>query len=157
MANLTRQDLRALKHADSITLHYAAAEQRSQVRAHLDRNHSSTGFDQTHDIEAPSRVTWYVGDNSRQFPPSGRCFASIHWPQGSLETLTWLNLLREGDELELHWLAGNTNQSTRDAGLEVDECWLVVKRPKTNRQMKFHIDTLVCPPDSTARMCNPYR
>jgi hypothetical protein len=154
MTTITRQDIRALKHADSITFHYAPAEERSEIRAHQDGARSSTGYDQTHAIPAASRVTSY--ERGATYRKDGHCFAMVSSSRYSPETQTWLALLREGDELEILWVGGNSSDNVREAGLTVDECWVEVKRTKTNRRMRFYVDHRVTPPRSTARMVDLY-
>ncbi len=67
---------------------------------------------------------------------------------------TAVGLVRVGDRLKLRWVAGNNNHYLDNAGLFMDELYLVARRGQ--RELWFALARTVCA-DNTARMIRRVR
>lgn len=158
VTTLTSADVKALRSADRISFHLADGQ--SIIRAHRDREHTPTGFDDSVDIHAATTLTrhrgWLAGDDqhtalARAPREAVRGFAYHGSAQYSLDARTWLQSLRTGDMLTLDWTADNNSETLRDAGLHADELRVQITGRKTGTPPTFLIDYVINPGNS-ARM-----
>lgn len=77
-------------------------------------------------------------------------YASVSTPRFHELWQTFLAIARKGDDLRMVWSAnGHGNQNVREAGLNVDDLYLELRR--NARRLRLHIDSRICPAN-TARM-----
>lgn len=152
---LTAQDVRALKHCDSLCFDHGMAhtgnDSGGQIRALLRGDTSPTGYEQTHRIPAAlSRVQDYErGD--RVFDGTYTAFASINSAQFSGEARTLIRHLRVGSRFSFEWVRNNSSELTREAGLVVDQLRVHVQGKGAKVADVFLMDVFVGR-DNSARM-----
>lgn len=143
---LTRQDIRALRAADSVTFHLYQG--RASVRAHQERHNSSTGFDQTHEIPATATVISYQkGEHGR--PTDMEAFHMIH---SARFNYTWPSILARilpNSTLHLAWTRGNDTEAHTAVSFHADELHLSISR---NGKSEGYLVAYSVGPDNTARM-----
>ena len=167
-AALTREQLKALKNADSIVFRF-----HSEDSPHVtDRELPATWIEAIKTINPGDGF----GERDRRVEiPTGQ--ALLHsYNQGVIQYASWVFLhtdrshplgtlihgfLRAGDRLQPEFVAGNNNDHVRDAGLTVDEVHLRVERgplddPSKVKRFRFMLDTCVYPPHSLARNIHFY-
>jgi hypothetical protein len=64
-------------------------------------------------------------------------------------------LQRPGDRLTICFLIGNNNAYLNDAGLSLDEAWLVIGRPGARYDRRYYLDSRISPTFSSSRMIQP--
>lgn len=155
---VTAQDKRALRNADSIV--FRLYQGQATIEANRDGKHTRDGFDAKHTIYVGgahvtdySREQTYVPANE-QHRYSG--FHMEHSAQYSDTCRTLVERLRIGGTASLRWIRNNSSPLTQEAGLVMDELFLVVNHParetgKSPRPDVYLVDTLVSR-DNSARM-----
>lgn len=121
---LTTQDVRALRNADRICFDHRGDT--GAIRAILDGEHSSTGFEQTHTITVTSSVRTFDGPTEQVFTG----FSMWHSPKFSDVAQTILRHLRADSSVHLEWWRGNSSPLLNDAGMVCDELRIRVQRGK---------------------------
>lgn len=143
---LTRQDVRALQHADTICFDHTG-EGEGRIRAIRRGENSSTGYDETHTIAAAlSRVQNYGPEDG-----DWRAFAMIMSAQYDDIGRTLVRHLREGSRFSLEWTRDNSSPVTRDAGLVRDELRVHVQG-KTAKVADTFLIAVFIGKDNSARM-----
>lgn len=160
---ITTQQLRALRHADTVVFS-ARQDGSGEMRASVDADHSSTGFEQSLTIPMPNRSGRMQGRTG---------FESLHNYHEGWRTFVH-HVLRTGDVLVLDFRPDHgTNDYARAAkgdptlierdddigslyytGLHVDEFWLRVERG--TKVLEFLMEVRVGP-ENSARMCSLVR
>lgn len=151
ITTISSQDKRTLLNADSITFHLS--EGQGRIRAHRRGEHTSTGFDQYHEIFTDTRVMDYdqdAGTSGTKGLESYSGFHMEHSSQYSLQVRTLLHRIRIGDTLQLRWTRSNNNDNNRRIGWERDELYLGIHHTK-GRDEEYLVAVSVGP-DNTARM-----
>lgn len=120
---LTKQDVRALQHADAICFDHTGVGE-GMIRAIQRAENSSTGFEQTHVIPALSSTVKNYGPENAEW----RAYASILSAKYDDIGQTLVRHLREGTEFALEWTRDNSSPITREAGLVRDELRIRVRR-----------------------------
>jgi len=153
---LTSADVKALRSADRLSFHLIDGQ--SIIRAHRDREHTATGFEDSVDIHAATTLTRYSGWLTTDADALARApreavvgFAFQGSAQYNRDTRTWLAALRTGDTLTLAWSADNNSETLRDAGLHADELRIVITGRKTGTSPTFLVEYGINPGNS-ARM-----
>lgn len=161
---LSREDVAALRKADSVTFHRTKGE--AYLRACLDRHIDDTTkalralFPVFRDernrdrrIEATDGIggydgnrRWWVADDDVEV----RCFYMLHHADMSTEWQTIAAQLRPGDTLRLRWLAGNDNENLERAGMHRDELRLMVT--DSRGKGRAYLVAIEVGPDNSARM-----
>ncbi len=166
---LTRDDITALKVADSVTFHIG--DHFSGIRAHLDdtgRTRIYTRREQllfaiadqysgrAREIGADQSAMGYGGytGGTNWAWPSSRvrgveCFHMEHGSSYDVEWQSIVRLMRPGITLQLTWVADNNNDLVRAAGLHVDE--LSIGWGEGAGKVRYQITRSVCA-DNSARM-----
>ncbi len=160
VTGLTRDDLSALREADSVTFHTHGG--RSFIRAYMGPRHRKPpvvtvreqrvfnrtdvplAYDRGRDVECATVARSYAG---RRDGLSAECFHNVY--RADQVWLTVASLLKVGDRVTLRWTASNNNQYADDARLHVDELHLSVDRG--GKRLTFAIGHNVCA-DNSARM-----
>jgi hypothetical protein len=143
---LTKQDVRALQHADSICFDHTGVGT-GRIRAIRRAENSSTGFEETHYIEAHhSSVTTY-GIGAENYT----AFSMFQSAKYSDMARTIVRHLREGSRFSLEWIADNSSPITKGAGLVRDELRIRVQGKNAKVADVFLIDVFIGY-DNTARM-----
>lgn len=172
MTTLTKQDVKALRNADTIVFFHNvehAGERGSWVKAIQDADKSSTGYEQEHWFPLQTSIHNYEGGMGQEvgdYPTKGMqaedIVASVVLLSVKVrfEIKTWLKVLRDGDEMAVTFLAGNNSEVLNKIGLSKDEAWLTIGRrsPVTGDQHalgKYFLDDVTVPVYSTARMVRP--
>jgi hypothetical protein len=159
IAPLDRQDVAALRAADSVTFH--THKGRAFIKAHKrpapgrdvysareQRLYPVTdGTERTREITADHSILgcesgWAELKDAAAFYMIGTAQFSATWP-------TIAELIRAGDQLQLVWTADNNSQYITNAGLHADELALGITRG--DRTMTLKIGYSVAP-DNSARM-----
>lgn len=149
-------DIRALKHADRVTVHTYKGD--AYLRAHIVAEHSPTGFDDFRDIGADWTMRDYTNGDKHIPADEARsryvCFSMWHHGvkydyNGVLTTI--VGAMREGDRVTFRWVRSNNSDNTRSVGWSRDELYIVLTH-KNGREQTFLADVYVGP-DNTARMC----
>jgi hypothetical protein len=173
--SLTKQDVRAIKNADSLVFYHNteyAGERGPWLKAMLDRRNSSTGYDQENWIAIHgTSIRDYEGGmgsldyRPNDWPTKGREASELYGVvilssiKVRMEVHTWTKILREGDDLAVEFIIGNNNDSLRKAGLSHDEAWLTVYRLNAaGRNVaigKYFLDDLTTDVWSPIRMVRP--
>lgn len=160
---LTVADVKSLRTATAVSFHYATSDNSgypdkpaSFIKASYEKTHERGGFSKwEHYVPAGHRASIYGEEYGYGLAELESAFEMISSAQLDPVWQTIASLLRAGDVLALHWVAGGkTNQYHKDAKLYGDELQLVVQRGK--RILTFTVDTS-CNPGNTARMCKPRR
>jgi len=154
---LTREQLRAIRKAQSISFHGNSLVGRDgklydehTIRAGLDRSGSDTVVE--------IRVNGAFGrwDSFGHHTGKATGFAMIGSSQFSPTWRTIAGLLREGDEIHLSWLADHhSNGYVHAVGLHVDVLKLTIvrKSPTTGKKSEMHFEVEIgVSPDNSARM-----
>jgi len=163
---LSKEDIRALRAATSV--HARRIDGASQLEAHLESPLDDTWTDSSaarrRTIPCRERLTIYRRNGTERYGDSYPDVTAFAYSIGGSYDLPWrtiVSLLRAGDEIELHWIAGNSSGYLDAAhgkcadsevefhGLCRDELDLTVYRSGKQRY-SFHVDTCVCP-DNSAR------
>lgn len=174
---LTKDDIVALRSADSITFHYGPENTRyvaTCIRAHT-RNRFETpviwtakeqrvfpeagsGTDRVRVIMPEASVmSGYAGEHGGSYwhadaKPNAVAFDMIHSASG-MEWQTIVGLMRVGDTIHLAWSADNNNDNHRSVGFHCDELRLTIVHSETV-SMTFLLTRSVGPHNS-ARMIRP--
>lgn len=148
---VTREAIIALRGADAICLDLIPnidGDPTSQMRA-IKRMHKDgwDGGDATYSIPVGFRTTCYSAEVSHE-PNIGQCFVMFGSVQYTPIIRTILELLRDGDELAVHWMADNNSQLLTDHGWHFDEVYITLRRGK--KTMEFLVDAS-CTNNSMAR------
>lgn len=77
------------------------------------------------------------------------CFHGISTPAYHPEWVTAIRNVREGDELQIHWIRGNNHEKLREIEWARDELQLLIRRGKT---VSTYLLDVYVGPDNTARM-----
>lgn len=145
---LTTQDIRALKHADSICFDHTR-EGFGQIRAIVRAENSSTGFEQTHTIRAfVSSLDRYGPDRLENGWTAFHMESSAKY---SPVAQTLIRHMRAGGQFTLNWVRDNNNDILRDAGLHQDELRMRIAPPNGKHVDVFLVRVSVGY-DNTARM-----
>lgn len=145
---LTTQDARALRNADSICFDHLP-DGTGRIRAILRADHSSTGYEQVHIITAESSRI----DDYQPEPHSGTYtgFAMAMSAKYDPTTVTIVRHLRAGSKFALIWVRDNNSPITREAGIVVDELRIRIQQRNAKTADEFNVDTRVSL-DNSARM-----
>ena len=146
MTEITSQDIRALKNADSVTF-YRRADGTSGIVGHLRSDRSDTGYEQRHDVAVSSTVEVYGGRADAY-----QCNAWWGYSRHDAVAQTVIWSLRAGDDVSLKWTGANQSPVLDDAGLVRDELRVIVTRGKTRR---VYLAAVQVGLDNTARMIRP--
>lgn len=169
---LTKQDIRAIRNADSLVFYHNtefAGERGNWLKAGLDADHSSTGFDQEQWIQLDSTsIRTYeggMGELRGDYPTKGLNADQVYGAvvllhtKFRMEVQTWTKALREGDALAVEFLVGNNNDGLRKAGLSHDEAWLTIHRDIRDQSLvavgKYMLDDIIADVWSPVRMVRP--
>jgi hypothetical protein len=170
---LTKQDVRAIKHADSLVFYHntenEAGERGHWLKAIHEGRESSTGFRQEHWISlTDTHLSVYeggMGEPRGDYPTKGRAAEDLYGVvvlqsvKVRMEVHTWVKNLREGDDLVLEFFVGNNSDVLRKAGLSHDLAWLTVHRKNAaghNMAVgKYFLDDLIVDVWSPVRMVRP--
>lgn len=144
---LTRQDVRALQHADSLCFDHTGVGT-GRIRAIRRAENSSTGFEETHIVAAEhSRVHTYGPESNTDL----KAFSMIHSAQYSDIGRTLVRHMREGARFSLEWSRDNSSPVLDKAGLVRDELRVRVQGKNSKVADVFLIEVRVGL-DNTARM-----
>jgi hypothetical protein len=156
---LTREQLRAIRKAQSISFHGNSLVGRDgklydehTIRAGLDRSGNDTV------VEIRVNGSFGRWNHYGRRTDTGKCtgFAMISASQHSPAWRTIAGLMREGDELHLSWLADYHNNGYVNAvGLHADVLKLTIvrKSPTTGKKSEMHFEVeMGVSPDNSARM-----
>lgn len=143
---LTKQDIRALKHADAIAFDHTG-EGAGQIRAIVRAEHSSTGFEQTHTIAA------FISTVSRHDGTDGdvRGFHIDLHAKYDASMRTIIRHMKEGGQFALHWVRGNSSPVTERAGVVRDELRIRIA-PKSGAYTDEFLVAVFVGLDNSARM-----
>lgn len=163
---LTAENLRALRHADSLVIRYRgegsryADDDATLPQAFLEACKDEDPRDGFGRRER--RVTIPMVPAVFQNYATGKpavtdaswvlLFPTVDHPIGTLIHY----VLRAGDRIQPLFLLSNDSDNARNAGLTKDELHLYVHRgpvddPRKAKRLRFMIDTNLCPPGSSAR------
>lgn len=176
MPELDRQQVRALRNADSLVFYinvprYQGDEPAQWIKAILNPENSDNGFEQSQAIplDEPS-VTNYeddspTGADHSGYPLSGvktadmRGAVTVLHPKYADLARTWLYLVRPGDTLLLRLILSNQSENLEKAGMVRDSAYLIIKRPtkRGSKRMMFVLADDVLPAHSLARMVTRHR
>jgi hypothetical protein len=145
---VTAQDLRALRHADSVVFRHHQGQ--STIEANKDGSHTKDGFDVKHTVYVAGEVRDH--DRARMYGREQHAaFYMVSGAQYSDTLLTLLRKIRPGDQLTLRWTAANDNQNDEAVGWHRDELRLIVQRDQQKRA-DVYLVAAQHGPDNTARM-----
>jgi hypothetical protein len=151
---ITAAHRRALRNADSVSFHLLDGQ--AFITAHLARENSRTGFDQSVDIMCgAARVTDYTRDHtSVPFDESHRYVGFQYGSHPAYNDVlrTLLDRIRVGCTLELHWLRNNNSESHTRVGYAHDELHLRIMPPHGKGRVEVYKVDEFFGPDNTARM-----
>jgi hypothetical protein len=148
---LTKQDVRALAHADSLCFDHTGVDT-GQIRAILRAEKSPTGFEQTHSIPATSSIVNNYGTEDGDW----RGFHMILSAQYDEIGHTLVRHLREGSRFALVWTRDNASPITRDAGVVRDELRIRVQGKNSKVADTFLVAVFIGK-DNSARMVTHHR
>lgn len=148
---ISARDKRALLSADSITFHLY--EGQGSIRAHRRGEHSSSGFDEYHEIYTDTTMRDYDKDAGWSGTLGLEAYSAYHHefsPQYDLVYRSLVARIRTGDTLQLRWTRSNNNELNRKIGWERDELYLGIHHAK-GRDEEYLVAVQVGP-DNSARM-----
>jgi hypothetical protein len=142
LGQITAADIAAIKKAQiAILFHFPKDDREEQGQIYL------TG---QHPIPCKSKVSNYSGNNVSNFRARySETQVDIFSALGSA-----LRQIRKGDVVELWWMHSNNNEHLTAAGLNMDQCHIVINR-KGKPRARILVGVSVTPPDSTAKMISP--
>lgn len=165
---LSADDLRALRTADTVSFHYYDGRGYIQLTINDSANDArilsateQRAFPQGVDMSAARRRIIDVSTDMHGYgsdgwsswnastEPRAAGFAMVSSAQYSEVWRTLASILRKGDRLTLQWVADNNTDNIRSANLHSDHLKLSVQRGET--RLTFNLMTSVCP-DNSARM-----
>lgn len=164
---LTRDDLKALREADSVSFAYTTEPREGQPPCYLrlTKKHDESGSAVwSSDTEAerliPAQVQLTAYDREHSSSDAQReirrAYASSLSAKFDPHWVTAVANIKVGDQLILHFIAGNNTETLRKAGLMHDEFDLRVRRfdkdGKRKADLTFRLDDRICPIGSSARM-----
>lgn len=136
---LNKDQIKALKAAnDGIVLRHCAGEDwAGSVTALIKTTHYGTPVEARVEVAVSSAIANYEDGRAGEHPLDEAGLAAlklradhlIHYPLepgGPWQTIA--RHLRPGDAIQLYWLRGNHNLTTRESGLAVDEVRLLIQR-----------------------------
>lgn len=145
---LDATDVRALKHATSLVFHHRDGE--GFIRAILDADHSSTGFEQEHRIAATmSSIHDYSQDSGlehREYDAAVVMLSAQYHEIGR----TLVRHMRAGTQFTLEWWRNNSSPVTKELGFVRDE--LRIKIGKDRKVADTFLVDVYAGKDNTARM-----
>lgn len=157
---LTKEELQALRAAEVVSFHVKRGQTVIQCSLKADNGGriftareqrlfpSADGNERWREIAATSSVSGY-----RPMIATGDTVSAFYWVNAAQYNHRWrsvVQLLRIGDVLSLHWVAGNNNQYIDGAGLFADEITMVISRPTGDPLHLFLGYSVVA--DNSARM-----
>lgn len=160
---LSTEDVAAMRLAEEVSLHHDDGT--SLIRLYLRGSwqpqpprvftaRQQRLFPNTRDVGAHERsrtIACEAALSGYDEPIMDRSTVSCFWAGSALRD-TWrtvTDLVKPGDRVTLHWVAGNNNEYLTDAELFNDEVLLCVARGK--RKLVFAVAHTICA-DNTARM-----
>lgn len=149
--SLTKQDVRALAHADSLCFDHTG-EGTGRIRAILRADRSSTGYEQTHEIPARMSSVENYGTEDGDW----RAFHMILSARHDDLAQTLIRHLREGSRFVLRWTRDNASPITREAGVVRDELRIRVQGKNAKVADTFLVAVFIGK-DNSARMVTHYR
>lgn len=144
--SLTKQDVRALAHADALCFDHTEIGT-GRIRAILRAEHSLTGFEQTHVIDAVASSVENYGAETAEW----RAFHMILSAQHDDLARTLIRHLREGSRFVLRWTRDNASPITREAGVVRDELRIRVQGKNAKVADTFLVAVFIGK-DNSARM-----
>lgn len=167
---LSADDVRALRTADTVSFHYY--DGRGYVQLTLDGGERTgeprtltvaeqrafpQGVDRSAErrrtIDVTTEMHGYGADGwsswNAESEPRAAAFEMINSAQYSDVWRTLVSLMRKGDRLTLAWVADNNTDNYRAAGLHGDHLKVIIVRGET--RLTFNLVTAVRP-DNSARM-----
>lgn len=149
---LTREDVKHLRRADDLCFDWRSTPEPSAGIRVIERA-ATTGYaeDATYNIRCGLRVTDYNVDHTGLDSDRACAFEMQHAIRFNETTRTFVEFVRPGDVLELHWAADiyGPTSSIRQAGLHADQ--LDIRIHRGNRSYTFIIAVRMGA-DDTARM-----
>lgn len=148
---LTTQDVRALRHADSICFDHNV-DGTAHIRAIVRADRSSSGFEQTHVIPCEGRVDDYEQEHTQALEHRG--YRAFHMEMSARYSDTAQSLvgrLRAGNAIILRWTRGNSSPVTKEIGFVRDELRLRTGNPERDNAETFLV-AVYAGYDNTARM-----
>ena|SRR5690349_21407991 len=175
VAALTREDILALKLADSVSFHYVDGV--GKIYASLENREgrifsakeqklfpATDRLNRDRVILVHTEMSGYRdGGDSHNWRldqyPKAAAFASIIAPRFDPEWQTTVYILRPGDTLTLIWTADNNTETIRKASLHTDTLHMDIRRSARLASdpavLRFHVDTRISL-DNSARMIRRY-
>jgi hypothetical protein len=157
ISTLTQQDIRALRHADSIVFRQYNGQ--GTMEAIKDGSHTPDGFEQKHYVYVECGIADYGNDGSltedgyvRLTPETATCFHMENTPQYDQAVTTILRRLGTGDTLRLVWTRDNNSEIIRNAGLHVDSVKLEVSKKGDPKRRETYLVDVAVTYDNSARM-----
>lgn len=159
---LSKMDIMAIRQADRISIHHSGGKCKLVCIKTLEPKGPFDDTEKRYDISISSDVRAYclARDNScgHDVTKSARCSALCYTSSDRSEWSSIKLLLREGDEIELDWIADGSNQYFREAhkhtGLHIDCLYASIRR--RNRVICRVILDYSITPDNSARMISRY-
>lgn len=151
---ITKAHIRALKHADFISLTWDI-DKGYAIHASIEKEHSSTGYDERVTIPCTGGMDNYSGWGNQTHTEPVTAYHLIHNPAMLLDIQTWLNTLRENDTLYILWKYCNDTEYLRKAGLHTDDVSVIVIR-QGKLIAEYNIGSSTGP-DNSARMIRSSR
>lgn len=169
MSALTKLQIKQLKNADTLCVDFSTeGDGLSQIRAILNADHSSNGYEQTAYIEIETRVEvnrGIRGYNPVQKGETVKCFGYLHHVEFYPEVKTFVSLLKEGDEITAIFTATEPETEKPQAYMDYmvtmlpdyknqllneDRLALQIKRGK--QVLTFLVEVSLCPNNSARRI-----
>lgn len=150
---LTKEDVQALKAADDAVVFSATYQGEGTYQGFIRaiKKVTTTGYNDAtvdRDIPVDALLTTYHKPWAEAKAANASHVITGPSYEGFWQTIT--TFLRPGDDVTIHFIAGNNTPLLEEAGLTQDECALVVRRGK--QRMAFHLDNRITRPTSPARM-----
>ena len=149
---LTTENIKALRNADWVRFRWDG----TTTKADAHKSTTRDGFPDEVEVDIPvldSKFTVYErnGDSGRTDPTSAVGVISTARYHELWQSVA--RILRKGDRLQPHFIANNTTENLRDAGLTHDEFRLMVLRGPIDKLvvMSFWLEDEITPPNSRAR------
>jgi hypothetical protein len=145
---LTSNDVKALRTADVISLHFVNGVSTIAATKNLKTAGPFDERERRHTISVSGFVTDYRNEYSYSRQEEYKCFAMVYGYNEVWATVA--SLLKPNDLITLHWIGGNDSQNLKNGGLTQDLLKLEVKRG--DKKLVFHVEDSIVPPHSTAKM-----
>ena len=137
---LTKEQVKALKKADALVFRYDGEKSFIKVIERKKNKEEKVTY-----IECLTRINEIPVRGFGEVVSACHVESHVKWTP---HIQTMLSRIKEGDQLELIWVANYNNKDLNDASLYRDDLYLAILK-KNGKREEFHIYTSVTKNDST--------